>query len=48
MLKNGVWIATGEAFQSEEPGWFRLTFAMPEKELRFGLDRCVISSFMEH
>ncbi|KAF7916172.1 uncharacterized protein EAE98_010757 [Botrytis deweyae] len=39
MLKHGIWLATGEAFASEEPGWYRITFAMDEKDLRFGMDR---------
>ncbi|CZR61387.1 related to 1-aminocyclopropane-2-carboxylate synthase 2 [Phialocephala subalpina] len=39
MLECGVWLATGEVFVSEEPGWFRITFAVPESELRFGIDR---------
>ncbi|KAG4027206.1 hypothetical protein MFRU_032g00720 [Monilinia fructicola] len=39
MLKSGIWLATGEAFASEEPGWYRITFAMGEKDLRFGMDR---------
>ncbi|KAK6599247.1 ACC synthase [Botrytis cinerea] len=39
MLKHGIWLATGEAFASEEPGWYRITFAMNEKDLRFGMDR---------
>ena len=41
MIKAGVWLATGEAYRSEEPGWFRLTFAVPETEIRLGLKRCV-------
>ncbi|ESZ90194.1 hypothetical protein SBOR_9418 [Sclerotinia borealis F-4128] len=39
MLRCGIWLATGEAFASEEPGWYRITFAMGEKDLRFGMDR---------
>lgn len=41
MIKAGVWLATGEAYRSEEPGWFRLTFAVPEPEMRLGLERYV-------
>ncbi|KAF7857273.1 hypothetical protein EAF04_009514 [Stromatinia cepivora] len=39
MLEFGIWLATGETFASEEPGWYRITFAMGEKDLRFGMDR---------
>lgn len=41
MIKTGVWLATGEAYRSEGPGWFRLTFAVPEPEIRFGLKRYI-------
>lgn len=41
MIEAGVWLATGEAYRSEEPGWFRLTFAVPETEIRLGLERYV-------
>jgi 1-aminocyclopropane-1-carboxylate synthase len=39
MINGGVWVATGEAYSSEEPGWFRITFAVPEEELMFGMER---------
>jgi 1-aminocyclopropane-1-carboxylate synthase len=39
MINCGVWLATGEAFMSETPGWFRITFAVSETDLRFGIDR---------
>jgi 1-aminocyclopropane-1-carboxylate synthase len=39
MIKNGVWLATGEAFRSESSGWFRLTFTVPKKQLRIGMER---------
>jgi hypothetical protein len=39
MLDNGIWLATGEAFKSETPGWYRITFAMSEEDVRFGLGR---------
>lgn len=41
MIKAGVWLATGEAYRSEEAGWFRLTFAVPEPDMRLGLERYV-------
>lgn len=39
MVESGVWFATGEAFKSEIPGYFRLTFATHEKDMRLGMDR---------
>jgi len=39
MVRAGVWLATGESFQSEEPGWFRITFALPEGEMALGIRR---------
>lgn len=39
MIDHGVWIATGESFKSEVPGWFRITFAVPEEEFVFGCAR---------
>lgn len=43
MIDHGVWIATGESFKSEMPGWFRITFAVPEEEFMFGVDRYVFT-----
>jgi bifunctional pyridoxal-dependent enzyme with beta-cystathionase and maltose regulon repressor activities len=39
MIDNKVWIATGEAYRSERPGWFRVTFAVDEAELELGIQR---------
>ena len=39
MLDHGVWLATGESFMSEVPGWFRITFAVDEADFRFGFER---------
>ena len=39
MINEGVWLATAEAYRSEQPGWFRLTFAVPESEIRLSLKR---------
>lgn len=39
MIENGVWLATGEAYRSEQPGWFRMTFALPRSERELGLAR---------
>ncbi|KAJ1958175.1 hypothetical protein IWQ62_004943, partial [Dispira parvispora] len=39
LLDSGVYIATGLAFHSTEPGWFRLSFAVPQPELDLGLAR---------
>lgn len=41
MIDNKVWIATGEAYRSERPGWFRITFAVDEAELELGIQRSV-------
>jgi 1-aminocyclopropane-1-carboxylate synthase len=43
MIDHGVWIATGESFKSEVPGWFRITFAVPEQEFVFGVERYVVT-----
>ncbi|KAI9802535.1 MAG: hypothetical protein M1833_001607 [Piccolia ochrophora] len=39
LLRNGVYLSTGEEFHSEEAGWFRLVFTHPEAKLREGLRR---------
>ncbi|OLL22474.1 Elongation factor G, mitochondrial, partial [Neolecta irregularis DAH-3] len=39
MLNCGVYLATGDAFGTEENGWFRLTFTVSEDLLRLGLKR---------
>ncbi|KAJ1655312.1 hypothetical protein IWQ61_004914 [Dispira simplex] len=39
LLNSGVYIATGLAFHSTEPGWFRLSFSVPQSELDLGLLR---------
>lgn len=39
MIHNKLWLATGEAYRSEQPGWFRLTFAVDKEELQMGFDR---------
>ncbi|RUS12526.1 pyridoxal phosphate-dependent transferase [Endogone sp. FLAS-F59071] len=38
-IDHGVYIAAGEAFHSEEEGWFRLTFAIDWEMLQIGLKR---------
>ena len=43
MIEAGVWLATGEAFMSEVPGYFRLTFAGYEKDVRLGMERLKIA-----
>ncbi|RSL92239.1 hypothetical protein CDV31_015247, partial [Fusarium ambrosium] len=37
--RNGVQIAPGSKFQSEEYGWFRITFTVPRNTLEEGLRR---------
>jgi bifunctional pyridoxal-dependent enzyme with beta-cystathionase and maltose regulon repressor activities len=39
----GVVVAAGSKFNSGEPGWFRLTFALPRKNLIEGLRRIEIA-----
>jgi len=41
ILQNGVYIALGDAFHSEEPGWFSLTFAVEGEMLRTAVSRIV-------
>jgi aspartate/methionine/tyrosine aminotransferase len=41
MVKGGVWLGLGQAFYSEKHGNFRLTFAIPEAELKLGMERYV-------
>ncbi|KAL7893487.1 pyridoxal phosphate-dependent transferase [Trichoderma sp. SZMC 28014] len=39
LLKHRVFLASGTAFGSEEPGWFRIVFSHPEPYLQEGLGR---------
>lgn len=39
MISAGVWLATGEAYRPEAPGWFRITFAVSENDMRLGMKR---------
>ncbi|KAL9108390.1 MAG: hypothetical protein Q9227_006850 [Pyrenula ochraceoflavens] len=39
LVNGGVWLATGQAYSSEKVGNFRLTFAVPEDEMKLGMDR---------
>ncbi|KAL7921244.1 pyridoxal phosphate-dependent transferase [Trichoderma austrokoningii] len=41
LLKHKVFLASGTAFGSEEPGWFRIVFSHPEPYLREGLGRVI-------
>ncbi|KAL7813320.1 1-aminocyclopropane-1-carboxylate synthase [Trichoderma gracile] len=43
MIENKVWLATGEAYRSERPGCFRITFAVDEGELELGIQRVIES-----
>jgi bifunctional pyridoxal-dependent enzyme with beta-cystathionase and maltose regulon repressor activities len=42
-LDHGIYIAGGEAFHTEEEGWFRLTFAVDWDTLHEGLRRMVVA-----
>ncbi|OMH80190.1 1-aminocyclopropane-1-carboxylate synthase-like protein 1 [Zancudomyces culisetae] len=37
--KGKIYITSGQSFKSDEPGWFRLIFAIPWDTLKTGLDR---------
>ncbi|KAI8659816.1 hypothetical protein LRP88_06378 [Fusarium phalaenopsidis] len=41
LLEKKVFLASGEAFGSEKPGWFRIVFSHPDEYLDMGLDRVV-------
>ncbi|KAI9759424.1 MAG: hypothetical protein M4579_002338 [Chaenotheca gracillima] len=41
ILNAGVYLATGEEFHSEEPGWFRVVFSQEKEKLVEGLKRIV-------
>lgn len=38
-LKNGVMVAPGHVYMSEEYGWFRVTFTLTKEALQAGLQR---------
>ena len=38
-VENGVFIAAGTNYFTEELGWFRLTFTLPREPLMVGLKR---------
>ena len=39
LLEKGVFLASGEAFGSEEAGWFRIVFSQPREYVQEGLKR---------
>ena len=39
LIKRKVFIANGEAFASEAPGWFRVVFSQPRAYVEEGLRR---------
>ncbi|KAJ4323635.1 hypothetical protein N0V84_004243 [Fusarium piperis] len=41
LLEEKVFLASGEAFGSEQPGWFRIVFSHPDEYLDMGLERVV-------
>ncbi|KAM0434000.1 hypothetical protein ACHAPT_003944 [Fusarium lateritium] len=41
LLDKKVFLASGEAFGSEKPGWFRIVFSHPDEYLDMGLERVV-------
>lgn len=41
LLNQRIFLANGEAFGSERPGWFRIVFSQPREYLEEGLERMV-------
>lgn len=41
--RNGVGVSAGHSYHAAEPGWFRITFAMPEGVLRKALQRIEVA-----
>ncbi|KAF4990711.1 hypothetical protein FGRMN_8315 [Fusarium graminum] len=39
LMKRKVFLASGKAFGSEKPGWFRIVFSHPDEYLDLGLER---------
>ena len=39
LFDGGVHLATSEAFEGEDSGWFRLSFAVEQQILELGLER---------
>lgn len=39
LLEKKIFLASGEAFGTDEEGWFRIVFAHPKEYLRMGLER---------
>jgi bifunctional pyridoxal-dependent enzyme with beta-cystathionase and maltose regulon repressor activities len=39
LMEKKIFLASGEAFGSDEPGWFRIVFAHPRDYLSLGLER---------
>jgi 1-aminocyclopropane-1-carboxylate synthase len=39
LMEAGVYLGTGDAFFSEQHGWYRITFSVPRKVLDLGLGR---------
>jgi bifunctional pyridoxal-dependent enzyme with beta-cystathionase and maltose regulon repressor activities len=39
LIERRVFLASGKAFGSEKPGWFRIVFSHPDEYLDLGLQR---------
>ena len=39
LMEKKIFLASGEAFGSDDPGWFRIVFAHPKDYLGLGLER---------
>lgn len=43
LMAKKVFIANGEAFAGEEPGWFRIVFSQPKAYVEEGLRRMMMA-----
>lgn len=41
LLAAGVGLGLGSWYSSEEPGWFRISFAVEKEDLHLGLERLI-------
>ena len=41
LRKKKVFVASGQAFGAEKPGWFRIVFSHPQEDLEEGMRRIV-------
>ncbi|KAF5027680.1 hypothetical protein F66182_164 [Fusarium sp. NRRL 66182] len=41
LMEKKIFLASGQAFGSEKPGWFRIVFSHPDEYLHLGLERVI-------